>query len=616
MIYMKKAVICLWYMIGLTFWVVQPNHSQEIRNSEREFFLNVVLPNADTVQVSGVRYRIAASTLPDAQAFINGTSAKVYPTGAFVGLLDIAVGENPVRLTAVSATGDSLSRDFLLVRPEPLATSPEDPLVIEDVMMEPSSGLWLNHGDVLEVRFKGSPGYEATFSIPGVKSGIPMQELPPREARGLRGVYIGRYIVQERDETRNVMIEFRLKKSFWSSTYAHSRGAVSITPGDFPTVGEVTGERPFLNVGLGGDRLGGAKLQYIDSGIRIIITGRQEGQYRVQLSERMTAWIPVQFVNLLPEQTPLPKSTTGSILVTGTRTTDHITLALDQKLPYVSRQLIEPARIEIDIFGGTSNTNWITHHLAAKGIEAVTWQQFAEDQFRLTILLKDSRHWGYRVGYGGGNSLRIQVKRPPTIDDPENPLRGMTFVVDAGHGGSNNGAVGSTGAKEKDINIYTALLVRDLLVARGARVVMTREEDIDVSMAERAVLALQTNPDMLISLHANSIGFGSDPLQTYGTSTYYRHIGYAELANVLYGKMLELELNEFGVVGSFNFTLNGFNEFPNVLVEMAFISHPEDEMLLLDSGFQERMTEKIVEGIEEYLLKNVSYDIWLDAPDQ
>jgi N-acetylmuramoyl-L-alanine amidase len=601
-----KNVLLILLIIGLAIRTGGETFSQEVQEEKQDFFLNVVLPDADTVIVAGARYRIAAGTLPDAMAYINGESARVYPTGAFVGLLDVATGENHVRLTAISADGDTLEKEYLLIRPEPLQTSPEDPLVIEDVMMEPSSGLWLNHGDVLEVRFKGSPGYEATFSIPGVKSGIPMHELPPREARGLRGVYIGRYVVQEGDETRNVNVEFKLRKSFWTSTSAHSKAAISITPDDFPMVGEVTGERPFLNVGLGGDRLGGAKLQYIDPGIRLIITGRQEGQYRVRLSEKMTAWIPVQFISLMPLQTPLPKSNTGSILVTGTRTTDHITLALDQKLPYVSRQMVDPARIEIDVFGATSNTNWITHHLAAEGIESVTWQQAGEDQFRLIIHLKDKRHWGYRVGYGGGNSLRIQVKRPPMVADTSNTLQGLTFVIDAGHGGSNNGALGSTGMKEKEINLGIALLLRDSLIARGAKVVMTRETDTDVSMSERAARALQTNPHMLISIHANSIGLGSNPLATLGTSTYYRHIGYAELANVIYQKLLGLELSEFGVVGSFNFTLNGFTEFPNVLVETAFLSHPEDEMKLLDRAFRERITEKIVEGVEEYMVKTVS----------
>jgi N-acetylmuramoyl-L-alanine amidase len=66
--------------------------------------------------------------------------------------------------------------------------------------------------------------------------------------------------------------------------------------------------------------------------------------------------------------------------------------------------------------------------------------------------------------------------------------------------------------------------------------------------------------------------------------------------------MLELGLDQFGVVGSFNFTLNAPTQLPNVLVETAFMSNPQDEILLLDDSFRTRIATQIARGLEEFVV--------------
>jgi N-acetylmuramoyl-L-alanine amidase len=120
-------------------------------------------------------------------------------------------------------------------------------------------------------------------------------------------------------------------------------------------------------------------------------------------------------------------------------------------------------------------------------------------------------------------------------------------------------------------------------------------------MASRTENIISSGANILVSVHANSIGNNSDPELTKGTSAYYRHIGFQPLANIMYGKMLELGLDQFGLVGSFNFTLNAPTQLPNVLVETAFMSNPEDEMLLLDDNFRIRIAAQIVKGLQEFV---------------
>jgi N-acetylmuramoyl-L-alanine amidase len=65
--------------------------------------------------------------------------------------------------------------------------------------------------------------------------------------------------------------------------------------------------------------------------------------------------------------------------------------------------------------------------------------------------------------------------------------------------------------------------------------------------------------------------------------------------------MLELGLYDFGNIGSFNFSLNGPTDYPNCLVEVAFLSNPEDEKRSIDPNFQTDVAKKIRKGIIDWL---------------
>jgi N-acetylmuramoyl-L-alanine amidase len=526
----------------------------------------------------------------------------VYGSGAFVASVNLSVGSNPVSVVARAANGDSVVKNFIFVRPEPPKPLTHEPAVIDAQSIEPRQDLWLGKDDILEVKFRGSPGYKASFDIEDVESGIPMIELPATDSTTVSGIYIGRYKVKETDEAKNVPVRVRLKKSFWSSEKAFAGGKVSIVPQELPRVAVTTGRRPFLNAGLGEDRLGGAKLGYISTGVRVQIVGKAGRQYKVRLGDAMVGWLPEDFAQLLPVETPLPRSLVGSISTSGNENEDVVGVSLSQRLPYIADQIVDPPAIVVDIFGGTSNTNWITHHRSASGVKSVSWDQIGADHYRLTIALTNPQHWGYDVGYNDqGSSLRIRIRKPPRIADPANVLSGFTIAVDAGHGGDASGAVGPTGLEEKKVNLAIAMYLRSMLQERGVKVIMTRVDDTNVGMPERNETIISGGAQILVSIHCNAGGSGSSAETVKGTSTYYRHLGYQPLADIMYTKMLDLGLNQFGMVGSFNFSLNAPTQLPNVLVETAFMSNPEDEMKLLDDNFRKSVAEKVVAGLEEFV---------------
>ncbi|MBC7246172.1 MAG: N-acetylmuramoyl-L-alanine amidase [Actinobacteria bacterium] len=177
-------------------------------------------------------------------------------------------------------------------------------------------------------------------------------------------------------------------------------------------------------------------------------------------------------------------------------------------------------------------------------------------------------------------------------------LSGWKFCVDAGHGGAETGAVGPTGLQEKEVNLKVALRLRDLLLANGAQVLMTRESDVAVSITQRWQMANSWGADRFISIHHNA--YPDDP-NVNGTETLvstYASQASLELANSVQAELVgEFGLPNRGVkkVGYCG-VLNNTN-MPAILTEASFISNPAQERLLRDDAYLAREAMAILRGI-------------------
>jgi N-acetylmuramoyl-L-alanine amidase len=361
-----------------------------------------------------------------------------------------------------------------------------------------------------------------------------------------------------------------------------------------------TGKLPFMEYGIGDDRLGGAKIGYLDSNILVRITDSFNTDYKVRLSAYHSAYIAKSSVVLMGKQANLPVAhnphLSGHMKVYGDSASDYVVVNLDERYPYRSYQLIDPSRVAVDIFGITSNTNWITQLRTAKEISNTWYEQIEDDVFRVYIQLKHPQHWGYNLSYDStGKRLVIRIRRQPALPD----IRKLRIAIDAGHGGDNAGASGVTSnILEKDYTLLIAEQLRKVLKTAGVKnVFMTRTTDTSLSMPERIAMLKDFDPHLLVSIHLNSAS--SDTVQ--GTSTYYRYIGFRSLSMALLNRMLTLGLKEYGNVGSFNFALSGPTDYPNALVEVAFLSNPEDEKKILNPKFRKAVAQKIYLGIVDWL---------------
>lgn len=607
-IYTTNSMKTVFFTILSVFLFTGYSFAQAQQSKSDSLYLNIIIPEEDYVTYSYSRYRVAANTHPNAVAYINGNEAKVYRNGAFIDVIAHDSDTTAIEFR-VEMNGKSLSDTLYLVQPIPVKPN-FDENIITDMRVQPSSDLWLESGEVLQVQFLGKPGQDAVFNIDGFIRNIPMTEIPNGEG----SLYKGEYKVQPNDNIRDRKITFKMKKGLFGYHKRTSEHSVSFLKK--PLVGEVISESAYLNIGMGTDRLGGAKYGTIAQGVMLNIVGKKSDNYKVRLSQSLEAWIPANFVELKDEWAQPAQSLTGNIRIAGQGDKDVITLSLSEKLPYISYQEIDPNKIIVDVFGATSNTNWKIKHLTSSGIKDVDWKQVENDRYRLIIELEHSQNWGYSVGYGWGSQMKIEVRRPPIITSVMNPLAGRTIAVDAGHGGSNKGSLGAAGNLEKDVTLQISKIIEGKLQDKGVNVVMLRTNDDYVYMSDRRDLTIESKADVLVSIHTNSIGYGSDPRDIYGTGSFYKHIAFKPLAAIMYNNMTALGLKDYGLTGSFNFSLNAPIEFPNVLVETAFISNPEEELLLTDEEFQHKIADAVISGLEQFYLENAFIETVSDMPDK
>lgn len=217
----------------------------------------------------------------------------------------------------------------------------------------------------------------------------------------------------------------------------------------------------------------------------------------------------------------------------------------------------------------------------------------------------------------------------------------QTIVIDPGHGGADPGAIGKQGLMEKDIVLDVALRLRRLVENKlGAKVLMTRDEDIFIPLGERTAIANRKRADLFVSIHANSSRReGARGVETYllGKATDKEAMEAAmrensaagksslddlqwiltdllitakkeeslRLAHYVHGNMIDrleprYKTNNLGVKQApFYVLVNA--KMPSILAEISFISNPDEERLLARDAYRQEIAEAIFEGIKRYV---------------
>ncbi len=196
------------------------------------------------------------------------------------------------------------------------------------------------------------------------------------------------------------------------------------------------------------------------------------------------------------------------------------------------------------------------------------------------------------------SSLLLIFSNAEDLDADSGP--DILVCLDPGHGGGDNGAVGTSGLLEKNINLDIAIRVKSNLENYGYKVILTRYDDTYISGKERVEIASQNQANIFISIHNNE----SDLKDTSGTETYFSPDSSAasrSLANYIQGELIfQLGSKNLGIKEAGFYVLNN-THMVSALVQGLFMSNPGDEEKLRDRFYKDKISTGISGGIINFI---------------
>lgn len=177
------------------------------------------------------------------------------------------------------------------------------------------------------------------------------------------------------------------------------------------------------------------------------------------------------------------------------------------------------------------------------------------------------------------------------------PLRGKTIVVDAGHGGDDRGVCYfPDDLIEKEINLDMARRVQTALELAGARVVMTRLDDVFISLDDRAEQANQLGADLFLSLHVNRIPRHPE---CFGAQTFFFPSSdkSQKLAKTLQDELLKIDPENYRTALPGKYRVLRQTQMPGVIVEIGFMTNARDRSLIATDEYRSDAAAAVVAGV-------------------
>lgn len=330
------------------------------------------------------------------------------------------------------------------------------------------------------------------------------------------------------------------------------------------------------------------RLQHLERGTQLKVIGEYGKFYKIQLARDDYAWIEKSLTNKSNNQI---QTFANIISYTYEKTAEfeRYNINLSDKVPYILSE--------------KRGYNLINNKYEAysKGLDLTVYnvESQPENKFELELNSKE-KLFGYDSYYTASNELIITIKKIPQVSDNQ-PLKNIKVTLDPGHGGSEYGAIGCLGHKEKDINLAIALKAKEYLEKKGAIVSLTRNEDSYLGLYQRVDMSKSFGSDIFISIHSNAL---PDALaQTYrsGASVYYFYPQSNDLARIMLETLTKELATNNDKVRQESFAVIRNTSSPAILIEVGYMINPEDNSKLITPEFQSKAGQAIANGVEKYI---------------
>ena len=371
-------------------------------------------------------------------------------------------------------------------------------------------------------------------------------------------------------------------------------GKISIlSPADLE-IAEVTADPGVARTGASTDF---SRMTPLPKGTRATVIGREGEWIRLDYG----AWIKASEVQIVKDAVP-PRSIIRSARSRQVSGWTEVLFPLETPVPVTVQE--GERTFTLTLYNTTAQTDIIRLD-DDPVISRLAWQQISPLQVQYTFNLKSAQQWGYKLRYDG-TTLVLSLKHPPANTSmmpvsQAKPLSGIKILIDAGHGGpQDSGAVGPAGIREKTVALTVSKLVREELINRGANVVMTRVEDVDLDLPPRVEMIQKEEPAIAISIHYNALPDNGDAINTKGVGAFWFHPQAHSLAMFLHNYLVaKLNRPSYGVFWN-NLAMTRPAVAPSVLMELGFMINPEEFEWIVNPTEQKKLAEAIAQGVTEW----------------
>lgn len=321
------------------------------------------------------------------------------------------------------------------------------------------------------------------------------------------------------------------------------------------------------------------RLGYLPKDTKIVVDGIQNQFSRVYLTKDLYGWVKTSDIaEILTEEGEFIYSPNTIISSGKDKTNEELyTVKVTDNTPYA-------------LISDGSKVTLSVYNLSRLGEMAS--KDFPLGKFgRYSLSMKDG-------------VIDLVIKNTP-ISKTTYSNKNVKVVIDAGHGGSELGAVGCLGHKEKFINLDVANKLKRILEYHNFDVYMTREKDEFVSLQKRVDYAKDKDALIFISIHLNAVPISSNPALNTGTIVFYYNPVAKTLASELANEISkELDTQNNGASQA-SFAVIRPTEYIGVLVELAYLVNPKDVPVYKSKFFAHKSAVGIYKGLVNYIHKTL-----------
>ncbi|MBV5262056.1 N-acetylmuramoyl-L-alanine amidase [Synechococcus moorigangaii CMS01] len=574
--------------IGVALALALPVAAQFPRQSDR---LQLSYP-PDNHQTSAAQIFFIGSAPAAGSVTINGQSISRSDLGHFAPSLPLSVGQNRFTLTYRQPSGATETKVITVDRLAATTTPPTQltaPSPSVDITRQPQETVCFQVQGPAQAQVSLTLGRESLTLAPQTAAALPSNAaVLTLDNAAPGGEFTGTYGGCRQFSQEGNLGPVRYQMNFQGQTsQITSPGRVTIAnPNELEAIA-VTSPAGVARTGPGTDF---SRLTPLPQGTQALVTGKEGDWLRLDYG----AWIRAN--ETIPVQGSVPPTSLIRSVRSQTQgTATEVIFPLQRPVPVSVAQNDDTFSLTLHQAIAQTDTIYLAE---SPLIRRLDWAQIDPETIRYDFRLKTSQQWGYDLRYEG-NNLILSLRHPPQLQG--NSLRGATILLDPGHGGSESGALGSTGYPEKAINLVISQKIQQQLVAKGAEVILTRTDDRDLSLGDRQVAIQNLQPTLALSVHYNALPDAGDAENTAGIGMFWYHPQAHDLAQFLHDDLTtRLGRPSYGVFWN-NLALTRPQAAPAVLMELGFMINPTEFEWITDPQAQDQLAAAIAASVADWL---------------